>query len=50
MKDHKAAKDEVILTGVCDGAITKLPAGEGIYISNPVGASGEFNIRVTKYE
>ncbi|MDE5621333.1 MAG: hypothetical protein K2I80_12610 [Ruminococcus sp.] len=50
MKDHKAAKDEVILTGVCDGAITKLPTGEGIYISNPIGALGEFDIRVTKYE
>ncbi len=50
MKDHKAATDEVMLTGVCDGAVTKLPAGEGIYIANPVGASEEFDIRVTKYE
>lgn len=50
MKDHKATKDEVMLTGVCDGAVTKLPAGEGIYIANPVGASEEFDIRVTKYE
>ncbi len=33
-----------------DGAVTKLPAGEGIYIANPVGASEEFDIRVTKYE
>ena len=50
MKDHKAAKDDVMLQGVCDGSITTLPSGEGIYIANPVGATGEFSIRVTKYE
>ncbi|MDO5559597.1 MAG: hypothetical protein Q4F95_08370 [Oscillospiraceae bacterium] len=49
-RDHKAAKDDVVLEGVCDGSITKLPAGEGIYIADPVGASESFSIKVTKFE
>ncbi|MGN1480370.1 hypothetical protein [Porcipelethomonas sp.] len=50
MKDHNAAKDETILTGVCNGSVTDLPSGEGIYIANPSGADSEFEIRVTKFE
>lgn len=50
MKDHTAAKDDVILKGVCNGAITKAPSGEGLYISNPIGATEEFEIKVSKYE
>jgi hypothetical protein len=54
-RDHKAAKDDVVLTGVCNGSVTELPGGEGIYIADPSGTDsgnpkGKFEIRVKAAE